>query len=191
MQKPKLVFVQFRINKKTMVPSGIREKDPQNPRYSSQNGTLLMGPSSNVSLVQFCEDLSNNNYSLVDCFFKKRVNIYKEYYIVRFVFIPTENVRNHDVLMERQATMDNAFEEMKKSFWKVEVYENPYHNKGESVEDLSLGINCIERIPLFRPDGSLILRWQKDENGERVGDEPVPIKPSFGLCWSEGKLTLR
>ena len=58
-------------------------------------------------------------------------------------------------------------------------------SNGEVVDDLgSYSVNCKGRIPLFRPDGSLVLRWQKDEEGNRIGDAPVSLQSDHSLVWS-------
>jgi hypothetical protein len=40
-------------------------------------------------------------------------------------------------------------------------------------------INLEACQPLPRPDGQSVTVWQKDENGRRVGDMPIPLKADY------------
>jgi len=44
-----------------------------------------------------------------------------------------------------------------------------------------VSVNLEARQPLFRPDGQPVTVWQKDENGKRVGDAPLPLKGDYCL----------
>lgn len=151
------------------------------------DGEKVIEPTQNCSFEDFLVDLEAMGYKLADAFCQERIDAKdpkskRTYHMIRFIFLPEEYVvfsEDHDKF--RRA----LFQICEESLWRVRAFSNP----GPDSEE-HLSINLEGRTPLRRPDGQPVTVWQKDENGERVGDAPVPITPAYSLRVREGAVRL-
>jgi len=66
--------------------------------------------------------------------------------------------------------------------WRGRSFFNPFCKNGEEIPvQRAVSVNLEARQPLFRPDGQPVTVWQKDENGKRVGNTPLPLKADYCL----------
>lgn len=195
----RLVLVQFRCKNWDAVPelvqdilewNGLEDSATREERYERMgSGVRVIAPTKNVSLAELCEGFESAGFELVDGFNASRSrgigdcsgSGYDRVVISRFVFVRSEDVYNR--IEDRQSKLREAFAEIcETAFWQAEAYLNPYFKDNEVVDGLSsVSINCNTRIPLFRPDGTPEMRWQKDADGNRVGDAPQPLQPDHRL----------
>lgn len=76
------------------------------------------------------------------------------------------------------------------ALWQTEVYVNPFYKDGVEVPDQrSVSINLTCRQPLFQPDGKPVMARPRDENGKRIGKDPVPVAPQCQLRIQENAIT--
>ena len=184
----RLIDVQFSFSNVNVVPAilkereleGLDERDERKAREGS--GQLVIAPTENTSLRGF--ELAG--YELVDAFYQPRIhpkNPQIIYHAVRFLFArhayahPSEGFsRGRDAICEEFRGM------CQQAMWRVRAYLNPYFEGGERVQGYyTVSINLEARKPFCSSDGKPIVVWQKDEEGNRLGDAPIPIKANHNL----------
>jgi len=188
----RLVSLQFSFSNSRVVPLAIRWVDretlyEQDDRHRHRkSGTMVIEPTEKSSLVEFLGELEGAGYELVDALCQERPhpkNPRQIYSVVRFLFARCEFVDLSDEFKKVRDNIRAKLSEMcRVAMWRVRAFSNPFYENGEEVAgQRALSINLEAREPLFRPDGQPVTRWQKDEEGERVGDAPLPIKPDYRL----------
>ncbi|MDD2732161.1 MAG: hypothetical protein PHI53_03120 [Candidatus Pacebacteria bacterium] len=187
--RAKLLMLQFTFSSKAMLPSGLAEKAKETisemmERRSKTTGIKFIDPVEKVSISLFPKDLMMVGYVLVDAFYTVRTNAYaKNYYIVRFIFATEDNAYPSFALIEHQnSTLDALLGISQNAIWRVRAFLNPFVRNGEIIDDChSISINLDSRRSLINNDGSPVIEWEKDEQGKRIGTEPVPVKPKLFL----------
>lgn len=181
-----LVILQFIFSNIKFVPVGLFQKNRETvseliARKSEVGGKKFIEPTEGVSLLKFLADLKEAGYILADAFFKMRTNARgKEYPVVRFIFGLEE--RDGEFAKHRDFSMSALLRICEQSLWQTEAYLNPYFLKEEVVKNqFALSINLGSRQPLIDGNGEIILEWKKDENGQRIGADKVPIEPHLFL----------
>lgn len=181
------VIVQFSFSNPEAIPGQPRRALPETPKESSDRksgtatGTMVIGPTEErASLAQFIAQLLSNGFRLVDAFTQQRVNkpgAYKKtYYMARYIFERDEVATAlYGSTMQELQTICNT------TVWRVRVFANPHGQ---------LSVNLEARKPLFLPDGQPVVEWQKDAEGNRVGDNPIPIQPKHRLQVEDGTIVL-
>ena len=183
----RLISMQFSFSNINIVPKLLKERELEtledcNERRSREgNGEIVITPTENSFLIEFLNDLEISGYELVDAFYQPRVHPKNSriiYHMVRFLFARREYV---DISEEFKKVRDTISVELRKiceqAMWRVRAYINPYFVNNEEVfGDYALSINLEGRNPLFLPDGQPVVVWQKDGEGNRVGDAPLPLK---------------
>ena len=188
----RLVALQFSFSNINIVPEILQEREldttaDRNERKAREgSGEMVIMSTENSSLVKFLNDLEASGYELVDAFYQPRVHPKNPrilYSMVRFLFARREYV---DLSDEFRKTRDVTYAELRKiceqAMWRVRAYLNPCFKDNEEVPGQhALSVNLEGRKPLFLPDGQPVVVWQKDEEGNRVGDAPLPLKPDHSL----------
>ena len=189
-----LVALQFSFSNPAAIPSSVKQRSPEavedrNERKNRCSGRRFIEPTENVSLVWFLRELEASGYEVVDAFYQERLNPKGDsygkgtYHMVRFLFARREDVELSEEFGRVKDTLRAELQEIcRAAMWRVRAFCNPLYENGEEVPGYSaLSINMEARKPLFLPDGQPVTVWQKDEYGERVGDAPLPLRPSFWL----------
>ena len=189
----RLVALQFSFSNPDTIPATVKCQERETPeerveRKSHSSGVMVIEPTEKCSLVEFLGELEAAGYDMVDGFYKERIDAKdpgnkRTYHMVRFFFARREFA---ELFNEFRTVRDNIRIELQNmcesALWRVRSFSNPFYRKGEGVfNQRAISINLEARQPLFRPDGQPVTVWQKDENGKRMGDAPLPIKADYCL----------
>jgi len=193
----RLVALQFRFSNPDVIPSSVKNRlgretrEEYEKRKSHSSGVVVIeSTEKKYSLVEFLGELEAVGYELVDALYQERPhNNAKDthdkytYHMVRFVFARREFVELSDEFKKVRDTIRAELRSIcEDALWCAQVFSNPFYKNGEEIPDQrAVNINLTARQPLFRPDGQPVTIWQKDENGERVGDAPLPLKADYCL----------
>lgn len=195
----RLVLLQFRFSNPDAIPTSLMrlERKTNDERKGPANGMLVIEPKEKCSLLELPGELAMAKYEMVDAFYKERRDAYsprgaKTYHVVSFLFARKEVAK---ISKEFRKARKNIRAELRSiceaAMWRVRAFSNPFFKEGEEIPGLSaVSINLEVRNPLFRPDGQPVTVWQKDGNGDRIGDAPLPLKPSHHLRIDGGAIRL-
>lgn len=200
----RLVALQFRFTNSSVIPFSVRHLDQESAeeyahRKSRTDGFMFIEPTPKCSLVEFLRELEAAGYELVDAFYQERpYNVVKNpngrwtYHVVRFLFARREFVELSDEFKKVRDIIRTELQSICESaLWCAVAYSNPFYENGEEITDQrAVNINLTARLPLLCPDGQPVTVWQKDENGEHVGDAPLPLKPDRCLRINQGAIQL-
>lgn len=189
----RLVAIQFSFSNPDVIPSSVKRlnRETQEERVERKNhssGVVVIEPTEKCSSVEFLGELEAAGYEMVDAFYKERIDPKdprgkRTYHMVRFLFARHKFVELSDEFKKVRDVIRAELRSICESaMWRVRSFSNPFYKNGEEIPDQrTVSINLEVRQPLFRPDGQPVTVWQKDENGERVGDAPLPLKASYCL----------
>lgn len=190
----RMVILQFSFSNPEAIPASVRHLTPETwrkhmERKSHSNGVLVISPTPNCSLESFPRDVEESGYEMVDAFYEERIDSkdphgQRRYHMVRFTFARREFAEASEEFKERRDLYRlDLFEEIcRKALWRVRAFDNPFFQNGEAVPgQRALVVNLEGRTPFFRADGSVVTVWQKDAEGHRVGDAPLPLRPNLHL----------
>lgn len=189
----RLVALQFSFSNPDAMPSAVKRLDRETQeervvRKSHSSGVMVIEPTEKCSLAEFLEELEAAGYEMVDGFYKERIDAKdprgkRTYHMVRFLFARHEFVELSDEFKKVRDVIRAELRSICESaMWRVRSFSNPFYKNGEEIPDQrAVSINLEVRQPLFRPDGQPVTVWQKDENGKRVGDAPLPLKADHCL----------
>lgn len=198
----RLVMLQFSFSKVKYVPSSVRTIEPETEEDWFQRkdrgrvkGEVVISPIQNISLLEFLDDLREEGFELVGAFHKPRNNESggPMHQMVRFTFARKENVNITDEFRARRdAVLADLTEMCRTVMWRVRAFLNPFFcNESSETENERVFQICLEvRTPLFRPDGTPVTVWQRDKNGEKVGDASLPLTPDYRLRVIDGVVGL-
>lgn len=192
----RLVTIQFRFTNPDVIPLVVmrcldREtKEAYVERKSYSSGVTVVEPTTNCSLAEFSRQLEAEGYEMVDMLFQERPYNEKKntkgwwtYYMVRFMFARHEFAEPSDEFKKmRDVSCAELRSICENVMWCLKIDLNPFYKNGEEIAgQYAVSINLTARQPLLRPDGQSVTMWQKDENGNCVGDAPIPLKPDHHL----------
>jgi len=190
----RMVLVQFQCNGHKGVPAYITRLDEKSSasRGYTGKGVQVIKPTQNVSLDELCTGLKASGLELVSAFCQDRPVDGHSRYIVRFTFVRASDVKDPAEVYKWQNLMRTALSEMcETALWQTTAFVNPYFRDSEAVEGLSTAsINCNMRTPLYCSDRTPKMRWQKDDNGRRIGDAPLPLRADYLLVVRENTIGL-
>ena len=188
----RLVGLQFSFSNINVVPEllkeleleSLEERNERKGRKSS--GEMVITPTENSSLMEFLSDLEVAGYELVDAFYQPRVHPKNPriiYHMARFLFARREHADpSEEFKGVRNAISAELLKICEQAMWRVRAYLNPFFTADEEVPGYhALSINLEGRKPVFLHDGQPVVVWQKDEEGNRVGDTPLPLRPDYHL----------
>lgn len=192
----RLIALQFRFSNPDAIPATVKRQDRETKeeyvvRKSRSSGVMVIEQTSNLhSLTELLADLEVAGYKLVDALYQERPFNEKKnpkgkwtYHMVRFLFARHELVELSDEFKKVRDIIRAELQSIcEGTVWCAVVYSNPFYKDGVEVSgECAVNINLTARQPLFRPDGQPVTVWQKDENGKRVGDAPLPLKADYCL----------
>jgi hypothetical protein len=171
---------------KTFEPRGEGERDNKPPV---------------VDKVESCSlqklDLDTAGYQLVDA---KTRQVLKgdrvDHYAVNFWFCLDQFARLSDGFQALQAGLTSEFKQICQSaFWQMRMFTNPFLDcSGDTkvlVPDQIAGeLEFNERVAVKNRDGSPVLRWHRDEKGEKIGDTKFPIQPDHYFTMDGGNIAV-
>lgn len=191
------VTLQFSMSHANQVPCWVTWIDPESAgersvrKAASVPGEQFMIPEidasgrgvNNVSLIYIVDDLIAEGFTLVEAMAQERSPSKvgaPPYAMVRYTFYRAGLAEcSSDFLQNMGNIIQDLHEFLELALWRVRGFRNPWFQKEGTVADgvFSISINMDARNPLFvgndktRPQ----VRWQKDANGDRVGDAPLPV----------------
>lgn len=193
----KLIILQFSFSNPSIVPASIKQVESESlddrkirkSREDTDTSEIIIEPTENAYLAYFIDDLKTAGYEIVDALYQPRVDPKdlaekRTYHMVRFLFARTESIEKiYEGFLKIRPTIYTDLEGMcVDAIWRVRALLNPLSKNGKDVYGQhALSINLEVRKPLFNPDDHHVLTWEKDEDGNRIGDEPVPIMPDYCL----------
>lgn len=194
----KMVLLQFNFGKFEEIPRGLYQKKEENiedllARKSLTRGTEFLPSMADISLVKMPENLARAGYQMVDAFFRLRTNSSGHKYVaLRFVFVSEDILEETGEFSKRKNVVEKALEKVCQSaVWRTQGFLNPFFKEGGVVKcQHSVSLNMTARNPLLDKFGQSILRWKKNENGEKVGGKPLPIRPALFLVVKEGDIRM-
>ncbi len=189
----RMVALQFSFSNPDAIPVSVKRQNRETPeervvRKSHSSGVMVIEPTEKCSLEEFLVKLEAAGYEMVDAFYKERIDPKdprgkRTYHMVRFLFARREFVELSDEFKKvRDGILVDLMTICQEALWRVRSFSNPFYKNGEEIPDQrAVSVNLEARQPLFRPDGQPVTVWQKDENGKRVGEAPLPIKADYCL----------
>jgi hypothetical protein len=198
----RIVTLQFSFTNPDAIPASIRKRTVESAQEAVERkvyvtGSMIIEPTEDVTLFCFPGELEAAGYEMVDALYKQRLDPKdsrgkRMYHMVRFMFARKEHVMICD---EFRAVRDEIRGDLAKiateSLWRVRGYSNPFYGKEGEVEGVrAISLNMEVRRPRFEPSGKPVVVWQKDANGDRIGDAPIPLPAKKLLRVNEGTISL-
>lgn len=189
----RIVKLQFSFSNSDVIPASVKRVaretlDEMIERKGPGAGVMVIQPTERCSILEFIEELEASGYELVDAFYKARIDkkdprIARTYHMVRFVFARNEFAEPSAEFVTKRGVIRADLEKIcDDAMWRVRAFLNPFEKNGKEIEGVkALSVNLEARVPFLLPDGKPVVEWQKDEAGQRVGDEPLPIRARFRL----------
>lgn len=195
-----LVTLQFRLSSLSLVPlavRGLRRKHSERPAYPPNGptpGVQITDLAKNCDLSDSAFELKMAGYELVDAFHEERGDERRDtHHIVRYVFARCEYVKPlaEEFLGKRVELLTGFLSLSCSAMWNVFAHKNRFFQDGKEVPGQEvLSINLMNRTPYRSPDGQPVMVWQKDADGNRVGNEKVPLSPEKRLRIVESAVQL-
>lgn len=155
-------------------------------RMSDPSGELMIQSTPRVTLNGFLDDLSEGNYHLARA--EWRESYAESNGTMRLIFaLGPRKFKTES--SEVETDLKKLFAE---NLWSAQAFLNPHYVKGGGMNKHADTI-CVclnQREPLFRPDGTPVVSWEKDEAGNRLGDTPKALRAEYKLTVMDDELTL-
>ena len=193
----RLVCLQFRFPNPGAILHLVRHRETSDERRSGPSGVMVIEPTENCSLAEFLGELEVAGYEMFDALHEERIDPKDPcgksvHHMVRFLFARKEFVKISTEFEGARIAIRSELQSIcETTMWRVRAFSNPFYQDGEEIAgQRALSINLEVRRPLFCPDGQPVMVWKKNGNGERVGDAPLPLKPSRHLHIDDGAIQL-
>ena len=152
----------------------------------------------NVSLNYVVDDLISAGFMLVEAIAQERTPNKvgaPPYAMVRYTFYRNELAECAPNFMQNKANIVRDLHEfLELALWRVRGFRNLYFKQDGTVLDgaSSISINMDARNPLYvaNDKSKPQVRWQKDANGDRVGDAPLPVVAGSYVSVIDGEIAL-
>jgi hypothetical protein len=194
----KCLYLQFSFSNRNTVPKWLPWKEEETADQSKERrarkthgagmGVCVIEPTESCSIESLPDEVAPAGFYLVDAYAQQRTdpnNPRKRWYMARFIFIRTEELdpNREDELKGLREGVEVGLQELCiLALWRVRAWKNPYFKDGEPVEGLhAASVNMEVRKPRFSPNGDPILQWERDAEGNKVGDAPLPLVPAAYL----------
>ena len=154
-------------------------------------GILFIEPTPSVGLMQVIAGLAAAKWTMTDAFAEVRTNpnyARSSFSVARFTFHRKPLVRPVDPTYAKILEMHgitSLYDLCHKSMWRVKAYRNQLY-EGR----FGISINADAREPLVDVVGRPFTRWNRDSNGVKIGDTPVPIEPKHKLTIVDNNIVL-
>ena len=189
----RMIMLKFNFSNPNVIPPWVRRLDQktqeeQSFRKSRSDGVLVIEPTERCSLVNFLREIQVSQYEIVDAFYKqgidtRKARIKRKNHTVCFFFARREFVELSDEFKkERPFINEELWKICKTAIWRVRLFFNPFYKDGEVIDgQYALSVNLDTRQPLFYPNGQPVTEWQRNDNNERIGEVPFPLKAKYDL----------
>ena len=199
--KARLIVVQFSFSNPKFVPPLVGAIVPETREESSERreratGELVIEPTERIGIQEFPYELEREGYQMVDGFTQRRVGRPGSgkpvYYTVRFVFAKREAATPSEAFLNKRDGLRGEFRFLcRDSFWRVRAFRNPFFENDAPVDgEFTIALNFEVRVPRFAPDGSLLKEWEKDAEGNKLGDAAHVLEPKGYLRVQNGSVVL-
>ena len=198
----RVVMLQFSFSNPNVIPSWVKRLNPETQdelldRKSRSGGILVIKPTEGCSLAGFIREINMSGYEMVDAFYKKRINAKdpngkNKYHTVRFIFVRHEFAEvSNEFKNVRNIISAQLLKICEDAIWRVRLFFNQFYKDGKDINgQYALSINLEARKPLCCSDGQSVTEWQRDENGKRVGEAPLPLKAKYCLHVKDNAINL-
>lgn len=200
----RMVMLQFSFSNSKIVPRWVWEKsfekwgEWKERKNNEGTGETAIPPTKNCSLIKFLDELEIAGYKMVDALYQPRTDPKdnsrkRKYHMVRFIFVRREYLEElPEGFKNAQKNIHDELRKMcKEAMWRIRVFLNPFFQDNEEVPGHhALSINLELRTPLVQSDGQPVVVWQKDNQDNRIGDAPLPLKPDHYLHITENAIQL-
>lgn len=198
----RLVALRFRFASFEALPSPlrflIRDAKENKAQYAPTGGIMTIEPTPQCSLAGLREALESAEYQLVGVTCEEQQNTGDRtgktvHYIAVFTFAHNQVAAIYDrtfweMREELRALLTNICES---AYWRVRTYLNPFYANGREVPgEHAVSVNLEVRQPLLGPSGTPITEWEKDAEGNRVGEAAKPLAPKSAVHIVGSTLTL-
>jgi len=174
------LLIRFTVSNPKYVPRFLRIPEVNgNGRTRQIPGKVILEQLEKCSFANLISQLNVAGFTLVDAMHQRKagVDYGKPFSVISFVFVKEElaEIAPEDVPYIRVAD-DALVELLKGSAWRTKAYKNV-------VEDgLAVSINLGARFSLLKPNGSPVMVWQKNGNGNKDTRLPkIPIQPDHKI----------
>lgn len=165
------ILLQFSFSNRKLIPASLAEMqmesfDAHVDRKAVVTGREMIAPTENCDIRALLADLNSAGFYLDNAGWQTRVNTKKpgRYFMVRFTFRRGESVK------QDQAAVQALIEFCGSAFWRVRAYVNPVFERKRLVNRCAASFNFEARVPTRDGQGSPLLEWRKDTDGNRIGD---------------------
>lgn len=194
----RVVIMQFSFSNPNVIPSAIKRLDKETieervERKSHSTGIMVIEPTEKCCVEEFIDELEKIGFQLVDSFYKERMSPGKSnYHMIRFIFWRNDFAEPSEEFKKVFGVVRESLKTIcQEALWRVRAFDNPFYKDGEEIKgQRAISINLEARNPLFLPDGSQVVAWEKDGAGRRIGTAPVPIQPAHKLVIIDGEIGL-
>lgn len=205
----RLIIFRFSFTNDNIIPHFVRHLplemlgERETKKKHHKDGKLIVAPTEKCSLLPFAQDVEKAGYELIDAFYQARLvneielkggklpSSKKLYHVLCFTFAQHRFARSTDEFKKFKESLFFDFLKIcRQAFWRTQVFKAPYLEDDKVSGCFVVTVNLSVRLPRFYPDGRLVTQWQKNEQGERVGDFSLPLKPNYYLSCDDGEICL-
>jgi hypothetical protein len=152
----------------------VEQLEDREARKTLANGLCIIQAQHKTALLPFIRQLEEEGYVLVGARIESRIKAdgFGRYWMVRFSFLHDPIPSSSEASVEMRAIAMSALRQMcVEALWRVRAFRNPSSGR----PDYFFSVNMEARVPLYRPDGQSVLERERDGQGNKIDDEPVPI----------------
>jgi hypothetical protein len=183
----RLVTVHFSFSNLDLVPTCLKQKKTSPSEFVTRKeevrGEQFLEPIEKVDCSSLPPDLASIGFVLADAFTEIREKKGRQYAVVQFIFSDIKYANCSEEFLANRPLIEEALRLLlEQGMWRVRAFLNHLFKDREIIEEkYAISINLDARMPLVDKNGDPLIRWQKDESGNRIGDAPVPVKPKLFL----------
>lgn len=183
------VVLRFKFKTFNAIPKFIRQMKRFGTRKQSPPpaGEQAIEAVKGVSSVQLLLDLEKLGNNMISASCEEFLHAKGSYFIVQYVFArnPGNEAPSQRFLMLRDCLRKELFSILNDALWETTVYVNPCIKRDGTPAAIKrwASIAFCTREPFYEGGEAKrpVMVWQKDDLGERVGDAPLPLAPSYHL----------
>ncbi|HNY35839.1 MAG TPA: hypothetical protein PLD14_02400 [Candidatus Pacearchaeota archaeon] len=196
-----LIIIQGSFSNEEAVPKSLKMIIPETVtqselRRSREGVGYMVDIRDGCSTTDLLSDIKKSGYELVDAFYQPRVNPKdpthrSRYFMVRYTFARKENAEPSAEFLTKKTTIENDLQKLlSEAIWRIRFFLNPFFKDGKVIEGCQVAsINLEARKPLFLPNGQSVVQWNRDQQGNKIGDAPEPIKAKTIFRVSESTIS--
>lgn len=188
----RLVLMRFAFSNLKHVPSCLKQKPTKIQEEPAVKGEQFIESTEDIGAANFVADLKKAGYQLIDAYYQIRSKGGQQYAIVLFLFAQEEQATTSEEFKNMRPVAEQAlFKMCEDAMWHVKTFLNPFFREGRMIDDAYvISVNLDARKPLVNGAGQPILQWQRDENEEKIGDSPIPLRPEIFLRIINGEIRI-